>query len=132
MNREIKFRQPVFDHNEKFVEWHYWGYVKNGIFTTPNIGSESFQYTGLKDENGKDIYEGDIVAKFYKSNGKPTNEVYLEEPIVYGTYDIGCNGQEYTFEIHGFHVKDEYLYSEIINGNVKVIGNIYETPELPQ
>lgn len=92
-----------------------WNTIKDLVF---------MQYTGLKDKNGKEIYEGDIVeAKDpYKYNSKEifyTCEVVFTEGAAFmlkHTYENwGTVGIRY------FGLRDMEL---------EVIGNIYENPEL--
>ena len=66
MNRILKFRQAIYDKDGKFLDWHYWGEI-NGKWVRPDTGfyenelpSNSYQFSGLLDTKGNDIYEGSI------------------------------------------------------------------------
>lgn len=67
------------------------------------------QYTGLKDENGKEIYEGDIV---FESFGEKYYKVVFENGSFRAEVD------EYSLDLED--------YAHIC----EVVGNIYESPEL--
>lgn len=74
---------------------------------------ELMQSTGLRDKNGREIYEGDIV-KFTLTDG--FSYVTLEDGVV--TYELGA-----------FYVVNdlaEYLISDINTNKAEVIGNEFE------
>lgn len=93
---------------------------------------ELMQYTGLKDKNGVEIYEGDIVSFFdwsYWSRG--------EEWQQHSKKYYGKSVEPVVFEDGSFIASANYEYYNSL-GNItqdkgaklKVIGNIYENPEL--
>lgn len=136
MSRDIKFRGwdsvnevmlPVESIN--FRE----GYVSlnegdNSLTDTLEM-IELMQYTGLKDKNGKEIYEGDIV-KLIPLNSERLKELgrkwYEHLKVEWGAYSDG----EYVTNVETWMIGINPLSEELLDETVEVIGNIYENPEL--
>ena len=126
MNREIKFRAWDKKYNKiKAIIDIGWNSEQDEIIvwakddeekSYPIIDPILMQYTGLKDKNGKEIYEGDIIQHYVISKGKEYKQG--ENRIVkwnINRYYSGFNTGE------GDNPKR--IFKEII-------GNIYENKEL--
>lgn len=109
MEREIKFRawdgqQMLFTPTSTNYALHrFFGFIDN---------LEVMQFTGLKDKNGKEIYEGDIMKKTYGAS-IPLFEVSYHVERGLWIQNDGYN--EPLCEVYRM---------------CEVIGNIFETPEL--
>lgn len=140
--REIKFEVIITDNkkelNCKFYEWldvdgwkhsYYKPLVTNGVFHFDELGDGWMgeiirrQYTGLKDRNGKEIYEGDIV-----SGGSRVMIVKFEQQACQFWLKWKDNEGINRYEPLTATFGDDKGY--MCNHGICVIGNIYENPEL--
>jgi len=93
---------------------------------------ELMQYTGLKDKNGKEIYEGDIVE--YKERGiKPLKSIpkgaIVSQASIYGSPDK-AHRRVVEFDAPAYHLFLDEAWPYKGARAWEVIGNIYENPEL--
>lgn len=138
MNREIKFRVWDVENKEMlevqeldFEPTFYGGRIAirpdqyNDYFDTEDM--ILMQYTGLKDKNGKEIYEGDIVKAYFKKGAWKYNDKNY----------CGYKNGEVQYCVDGFILYIENYKEKIYplssfgdnDGNInelEVIGNVFE------
>lgn len=138
--REIKFRVWDKDNSQMYYQTEDFkdlalinGQFKpvlnnliNNSFNWYRRNYELMQYTGLKDKNGTEIYEGDIVT--YSVKGfKKINKTVMTFNEEHGAYLFGI--YEGVKMPCGKKTRMNKYTRKSVN-NVEVIGNIYQNPEL--
>lgn len=105
--REIKFR--VWDIQFKRMKLTGIG-INKGVVDGEDV--VIMQYTGLKDKNSKEIYEGDVVKR-----GDKCGEIYWSDAF-------------HGWRVDSFYGERQPDKSLALFPNMEIIGNIYENPEL--
>ena len=126
MNREIKFRGKSIMNNT-CGDWLYSSGIKYGddveLMYCDEDKSEEWnyidketlgQYTGLHDKNGKEIYEGDIVG-----------DNKIKWIVKWNKYRMGFSLYPTTKQLY-----DEMPINVENKLGFKILGNIYDNPEL--
>lgn len=122
MSRELKARAWDID-NKQFVYAHIGQddvWLDDGISTIemPLHHSEWERSTGLKDKNGKEIYEGDIIHEKWYDNETHIGQDRIGK-VEYFCDCFACWFRGYYNDLGMFPTK-----------NIEVIGNIHENSEL--
>ena len=127
--REIKFRAKTIDTGE----WLYGClqvprkegggyYMWDASMWQRQVDPETIgEFTSLKDRNGNDIYEGDIISFDY-GDGEPVSEGLIEVRFVRGVFAFLWNGD----------LDDECSVSSPTHEWAIVKGNIHDNPDMLQ
>lgn len=116
--RKIKFR--AWDEDEKIMRnvscifWNTLGwYISRFELDGKDMktGMPIMQYTGLKDKNGKEIFEEDVLSGDFPD-------------VVFWDDDRG------QWRLRNSENPDDTLWEILRDNNPEIIGNIYENPEL--
>ena len=145
MNDRYLFRGKRLDNGE-WVEGHYVHEDnKHGICYNPYDGIKAVRWveidpatlgqcTGLKDKNGRLIFEGDVL-------GAVNNKLKFIVEIGKCELDFGIYGFSHSMAFHGCYLrslnnskryeKSRGMYSELVDTDrYEIIGNVHDSPEL--
>lgn len=133
--RELKFRMITQTTGKVLGYVDIYDLLRNGSDVLPDFeeaileGVKFEQYTGLKDKNGKEIYEGDIIRYLSWRKERIGQVVFdfvddSEGYYVGKHYGWGIRRDDWNFSLGDY--SDDNMKCELI----EVIGNIHENPEL--
>jgi uncharacterized phage protein (TIGR01671 family) len=118
MNREIKFR--AWDNSSmRYSEWY-------GLDEFFYMCHEDvlMKYTGFKDVNGKEIYEGDVLQVTYIDVAEPTGVGVINSVVSFENGMFVCKDEGFDYE--GKKEQPMSLYEWMKGEQVTIIRNIYE------
>jgi uncharacterized phage protein (TIGR01671 family) len=120
--REIKFRAWDGEQKKMFTlssldmnpRFHKWG-EESGRQVMLSHDVPVMQFTGLKDKNGKEIYEGDVVQRKFDSIDDTGSIIYRDNAF----------GIDF-----GKHIDFGEIGHDPFMRYIEVIGNVWENPDL--
>ena len=133
--KQVKFRRPHYDREGNFSHFSYWGKISfnkdfsESSFTSPTFNSkctykEDEQFTCAKDKNGIEIFSGDILSDYVKTDEG------LKQSLVH----VFWNGKKLRWDLDMSHKQDKtYSYplaTELDQYDYEITGNIHENPKL--
>ena len=134
MKRELKFRAWCITTNQMLNSVGFHPNIiqkhddykdgEDGQYTiSPEFDNyKLMQFTGLKDKNGVDIYEGDIVNQF---------DLNVRRPVIYINGSFGYYDSDSKFkEFVSFAQNHWYEWNNGQSNHIEIIGNIYQHPTL--
>lgn len=133
-HEEIKYKM-VYPHDYK-DHWYVLDLQKQVLMegeggSISDFPMEVMQFTGLKDKNGKEIYEGDIIN--FKSK---YSDVFQITIMRFGSYLHKNQGGYDHINCLGFYLECPstlescFVDDDLFDSDLEIIGNIYENPEL--
>lgn len=124
-HKPTKTMYEVFEFNKTFIKATP-SFVVTSIRTIKTEDCILIQCTGLKDKNGKLIYEGDIVRESFGETGTYRVEYfpYSAEWQYVNLDDEKPNWEMFSIQFEGMSE------NQGISTDLEIIGNIYENPEL--
>lgn len=134
--REIKFRTAHYNYDGTFYQFSFWGPLvdetgcygfKGPSSVSGTTNSHQEQYTGLKDKNGVEIYEGDVYKRY--------NYLYK---VIWSDFEDGFRGiciarkseKNNDWELLDKSSDKHYYINSDVHNLSEVIGNIHQNPEL--
>ena len=110
---------PLIDFKKRGVVGEHWGFGETNFLSFDDI--ELMQSTGLKDKNGKEIFEGDVIAIEVDDTETPINA------RVFQNSKIGV------LMFHVFEDNEDVPMVELLEDNsvaFEIIGNVWEDGDL--
>lgn len=125
MQRQFQFR--AWNESKKQMTYLESQYVSEALHYHEQGSHVLMQACGLKDKNGKEIYEGDVVRYIQPSLSQNAKKDFVVEYEDYNCRFVLTDSISITY---GFDRLELVCIDNLHQPDIQIIGNIYENPEL--